>query len=99
LAADRHRVFDPFGWAARWVPERWLHHLIRASAVVVFLFFFAWRLTQFDEFLLKPLWLVETLIYLVLAAAFLMRLDPIERSRGYAKSWCRWWVGCCRLPC
>lgn len=75
-------TFDPFGWAARIVPERWLHRLIRIGAIAVFAVFFARRVQQFDDFLLKPLWLVETIIYLVLAAAFVMRLDPLERSRG-----------------
>jgi len=41
------------------------------------------RIREYDDFLLKPLWAVETLIYLVLIAAFLMRLDPLERSRGW----------------
>lgn len=75
-------VFDPFGWAARVIPERWLHRLIRAGAVALFALFFTRRMQQYDQFLLKPLWFVETLIYLVLAVAFVQRLDPIERSRG-----------------
>lgn len=75
-------VFDPFGWASRLVPAHWLHRLIRVVVVAVFAVFFVRRVQQYDAFLLKPLWLVETLIYLVLAAAFIMRLDPLERSRG-----------------
>jgi len=82
LPAERGFVFDPFGWAARIVPERWLHRLIRIGALAVFALFFARRLQQFGDFLVKPLWAVETLIYLVLAIAFVLRLDPIERSRG-----------------
>jgi protein-S-isoprenylcysteine O-methyltransferase Ste14 len=75
-------MFDPFGWAARVVPERWLHRSIRAGAVGVFAVFFTRRLMQYDDFLLKPLWVVETIIYLVLATAFISRLDPVDRSRG-----------------
>jgi len=75
-------VFDPFGWAARVVPEKWLHRLVRAGAVAVFGVFLARRIGQYGDFLLKPLWAVETLIYLVLASAFLIRLDPIDRARG-----------------
>ncbi len=75
-------VFDPFGWAARSFPEKWLHRLIRAVAIAVFGVFLARRIGQYDDFLLKPLWVVETLVYLVLASAFLLRLDPVDRARG-----------------
>lgn len=78
-------IFDPFGWAARFVPPRRIHQLIRAGAVLVFAIFFAKRIGEYGAFLLKPLWFVETLIYLVLLVAFLVRVEPVDRSRGVAQ--------------
>jgi|ERR1700674_1775780 protein-S-isoprenylcysteine O-methyltransferase Ste14 len=75
-------MFDPFGWAALLVPEKWLHRLIRAGAIVVFCFFLVRRIGEYSDFLLKPLWVMETLIYLVLIAAFLLRINPLDRARG-----------------
>jgi protein-S-isoprenylcysteine O-methyltransferase Ste14 len=40
------------------------------------------RIQEYPRFALKPLWVVETLIYGVLAWAFLTRLDPVDRARG-----------------
>lgn len=77
--------FDPFGWAARVVPPRLIHQAIRAGAVIVFAFFLVKRIGEYGIFLLKPLWFVETLIYLVLLVAFLLRVEPVDRSRGVAE--------------
>jgi protein-S-isoprenylcysteine O-methyltransferase Ste14 len=76
-------TFDPLGWFARLVPERWLHRLIRIGGVLLFLAFAALRARQYRHFALKSLWVVETLIYVVLAAAFLVRVNPVDRSRGW----------------
>jgi protein-S-isoprenylcysteine O-methyltransferase Ste14 len=75
-------MFDPFGWAAHVVPEKWLHGLIRAGAIVVFCVFFVRRIGEYNDFLLKPLWVMETLIYLALIAAFLLRVNPVDRAKG-----------------
>jgi protein-S-isoprenylcysteine O-methyltransferase Ste14 len=75
-------AFDPFGWAARWVPPHRLHQLIRVGAALLFCVFLARRIAEYDRFLLKPLWVVETFIYLVLLVAFLVRVEPIDRSIG-----------------
>lgn len=74
--------FDPFGWAARWVPERWLHRAIRAAWVAVLVGFLALRVRQYGSFHLKPLWAAETAVFLVLLAAVAVRRDPVERARG-----------------
>ncbi len=75
-------AFDPFGWTARVLPEKWLHRLIRAGAIAVFCLFLFRRIQQYDDFLFKPLWLVETLIYLVLIAVFVLRVNPLDRAKG-----------------
>jgi protein-S-isoprenylcysteine O-methyltransferase Ste14 len=74
--------FDPFGWFARVLPEKWLHRLIRASAVAAMGVFIVWRVRHYDEFLLKPLWFAETAIFVVLGLSFMLRVNPIDRARG-----------------
>lgn len=77
--------FDPFGWMEQFVPEQWLHRIIRAAMVGVMLSFLIVRIGQYDNFLFKPLWLVETLLFAVLATAFIVRHDPVSRSLGVAE--------------
>lgn len=76
------RNFDPFGQLERFLPEKQLHRLIRLGAVALYAYLFAVRVMQYSAFFLKPLWVVETLVYMVLAIAFFVRTDPVERSRG-----------------
>jgi protein-S-isoprenylcysteine O-methyltransferase Ste14 len=40
------------------------------------------RINQYKGFLLKPLWAVETLIFVVLIMAFLIRDNPVDRAKG-----------------
>lgn len=74
--------FDPFGWLTHIVPEQQLHRLIRWAMASVCLVFLVIRISQYKGFLLKPLWAVETLVFIVLVAAFLVRDDPVDRARG-----------------
>jgi protein-S-isoprenylcysteine O-methyltransferase Ste14 len=75
-------AFDPFGWVARYIPERRLHHLLRAGGVILFGAFLVLRLRQYRFFLLKPLWAAETAIFAALLLAYLIRTEPRERSHG-----------------
>ena len=75
-------IFDPFGWAQNLVSERFLHRAIRIGGAVICAGFLIVRLIQYGDFLLKPLWFVETLIFVVLIAAFIMRDNPVDRARG-----------------
>lgn len=75
-------MFDPFGWASRYIPPVWLHLTIQASAIAIFITFLLKRGVEYPLFSLKPLWFVETLIYAVLIAAFVLRVQPVDRSRG-----------------
>jgi hypothetical protein len=60
-----------------------LHRIVRAAALVIVLSLLVLRLGQFyDYYFFKPLWLVETLLFAVLASAFAVRRDPVDRSRG-----------------
>jgi protein-S-isoprenylcysteine O-methyltransferase Ste14 len=74
---------DPFGWIARHTGPTALHRAIRYGGVVLFGAFLIRRITQYEDFALKPLWAVETLIYAALLSAFLMRVEPVERSSGW----------------
>ena len=77
--------FDPFGWTEQFVPEKWLHRIIRAAMVGVMLCFLIMRIGHYNDFIFKPLWLAETLLFTVLATAFIVRRDPVSRSRGVAE--------------
>jgi protein-S-isoprenylcysteine O-methyltransferase Ste14 len=77
--------FDPFGRLEQVVSIKWLHRVIRAVMLLVVLIFLAMRIRQYDGFLFKPLWAAETLLYVILAIAFAVRSDPVDRSRGVAE--------------
>jgi protein-S-isoprenylcysteine O-methyltransferase Ste14 len=74
--------FDPFGWVARYIPERRLHQILRAGGVILFGVFLVLRIRQYPSFLLKPLWVAETAIFAALLLAYLIRTEPRERSQG-----------------
>jgi protein-S-isoprenylcysteine O-methyltransferase Ste14 len=77
--------FDPFGWLGQVVPVKWLHRIIRTGVLLVILIFLVMRIRQYDQFLFKPLWAAETLLYIIVAIAFAVRSDPVDRSRGVAE--------------
>jgi len=74
--------FDPFGWLEKWIPGRYLHLLIRLSVMAVSLVFLIQRIAQYHDFLVKPLWVVETFIFFAILMSYAIRSEPLERSRG-----------------
>jgi len=74
--------FDPFGLFERLVPAQRLHMIIRIAALMVVFGFLVLRVRQYHDFLFKPLWLAETLLFIILLIAFAVRRDPVDRSRG-----------------
>jgi protein-S-isoprenylcysteine O-methyltransferase Ste14 len=78
-------AFDPFGWMERFASARWLYRIINACMLLVVLGFLIVRFRQYDDFAFKPLWVTETLLFIVLAIAFGIRREPIDRSRGVAE--------------
>jgi protein-S-isoprenylcysteine O-methyltransferase Ste14 len=74
--------FDPFGWLARFIPEALLHRFLQVGMIVTTALFLVTRIREYPSFSLKILWLAETLLFVVLMAAFLLRSTPRERSRG-----------------
>ncbi len=75
-------TFDPFAWLEQIVPAQWLHRFIRAGAMAIMLWFMVARIRHYDAFAFKPLWLAETVLYAILALAFMVRSDPVDRSHG-----------------
>jgi protein-S-isoprenylcysteine O-methyltransferase Ste14 len=43
------------------------------------------RALEYDLYRIKPLWAAETAIYVILIIAFMIRTDPVDRSRGVAE--------------
>jgi protein-S-isoprenylcysteine O-methyltransferase Ste14 len=75
-------VFDPFGLFARYIPEVLLHRIIRLCMVAILGAFLVHRMRQYPTFDLKPLWFAETVLFVVLIIAFLLRSAPCNRSQG-----------------
>jgi protein-S-isoprenylcysteine O-methyltransferase Ste14 len=76
-------VFDPFGFLERWISARTLHRLIRAGTIVVLIVFLSHRVGRYANYLVKPLWAVETLIFVIFILSYAIRVDPVDRSRGF----------------
>jgi protein-S-isoprenylcysteine O-methyltransferase Ste14 len=73
---------DPFGWLEKWISSHYLHLLIRAGVIAISIIFLIRRIAQYHNFLVKPLWVVETLIFLAILVSYAIRTEPLERSRG-----------------
>jgi protein-S-isoprenylcysteine O-methyltransferase Ste14 len=56
--------------------------VLRAGVVTLLLVFFVHRLSQYADYFFKPLWVAETLIYVVFIVSYAIRLDPLVRSLG-----------------
>jgi protein-S-isoprenylcysteine O-methyltransferase Ste14 len=74
--------FDPFGWFGHIVPSAWLYRIINACLFTVVLGFLVVRIGQYRSFFFKPLWATETILFDVLAFAFIIRSNPVARSQG-----------------
>jgi protein-S-isoprenylcysteine O-methyltransferase Ste14 len=75
-------TFDPLGWLERIVPLHWLHRIIRFAALAVILYFLVIRISQYRYYFWKPLWAAETLLFVVVFVAFIVRSNPVDRSQG-----------------
>jgi len=74
--------FDPIGLLQHIVPLRWLHRIIRVAALGIILYFIIVRISQYRHFFWKPLWAAETLLFIIVFIAFIVRVNPVDRSRG-----------------
>jgi len=82
MSLKKPAAFDPFGWLERYFPAGTLHVLIRVFMGVVLAAFLAHRVTSYNLYFFKPLWVVETLIYAVFLVSVVVRKNPVARSRG-----------------
>lgn len=73
---------DPFGWLEKYLPARIIHLFIRISIIAVLILFLIRCISSYDLYRVKPLWFIETLVFIVLLASYSIRKDPINRSRG-----------------
>ena len=76
------KEFDPFGWLETFFSARTLHLVIRGGISVMLLGFLAHRISSYWQYWFKPLWAVETLIFIVFLVSYIIRKDPVERSHG-----------------
>jgi protein-S-isoprenylcysteine O-methyltransferase Ste14 len=76
------KEFDPFGWLEQYFSAKTLHVLIRLSIILLLLAFLIHRIYVYGRYLVKPLWAVETLVFIVFLISYIVRRDPIHRSHG-----------------
>jgi protein-S-isoprenylcysteine O-methyltransferase Ste14 len=74
--------FDPFGWLEKYIPAKSIHMLIRGGIIAVLIVFLIQRISLYNNYVVKPLWAVETLIFAVFLISYLIRKDPVSRSKG-----------------
>jgi protein-S-isoprenylcysteine O-methyltransferase Ste14 len=75
-------IFDPFGWAERYGAATTLHRLIRFGAALLCTGFVLYQVSRFSLYHNSFLWAAETAVYSVVLLAYLLRHDPVQRSRG-----------------
>jgi len=75
--------FDPFGFFEKWIPARVLHLLIRLGVIAVLIVFLFHRIGQYPRYFVKPLWAVETAIFVVFILSYAIRVEPVSRSSGF----------------
>jgi protein-S-isoprenylcysteine O-methyltransferase Ste14 len=75
-------VFDPVGWAERFIPAPILHRAIRYGASILCGAFLLHRIAQYSRYHNAWLWAAETAVYAVVLIAYVLRTDPKLRSRG-----------------
>ena len=76
------KEFDPFGWLEKYFSAHTLHIMIRAGIALLLAAFLVHRIFSYKRYWFKPLWGVETLIFAVFLVSYIIRKDPVDRSRG-----------------
>ena len=69
------------GWKSTY-RHRIIHLLIRISIIAVLIVFLIHCISSYDLYMFKPLWVVETLIFIAFLVIYLIRKDPVNRSSG-----------------
>jgi protein-S-isoprenylcysteine O-methyltransferase Ste14 len=76
------KKFDPFGWLENYFSALFLHRLIRIGIITILIIFLIHRIGQYNLYLIKPLWVVETIIYAIFIISYSIRINPVARSQG-----------------
>lgn len=75
-------MFDPFARLEELLSPHRAHLVLRLAVIGGLIAFLAHRVTQYHDYFFKPLWVVESLIFVVFIVAYALRSDPVDRSRG-----------------
>jgi len=65
------------------MPEKSIYKITRCILLAIFILFLAARILEYDLYFFKPLWVVETFIYVVFIIALLTREEPRVHSKGW----------------
>lgn len=76
------KEFDPFGWLEKYLSAKTLHLMIRGGIMMILLVFMIHRISSYGHYWFKPLWAVETFVFVVFLISYAIRKDPVSRSRG-----------------
>ena len=76
------KEFDPFSWLEKFFSAQLLYRIIRIGVIAILVVFLVYRIGLYSSYLVKPLWIAETLIYVVFLISYAIRINPVERSRG-----------------
>lgn len=74
--------FDPFGWVSKVIPATSLHRIIRYGAAVLCGGFLIHRILEYPLYHNHWLWAMETAVYTIVVAAYILRTNPKNRSIG-----------------
>jgi len=76
-------LLDPVKWLEHFMPEKSIYKITRCILLAIFILFLAARILEYDLYFFKPLWVVETFIYVVFIIALLTREEPRVHSKGW----------------
>lgn len=76
------KTFDPFGRLEKYFSAGTLHLAIRAGVVLVLAALILYRIKAWNHYFFKPLWAVETIIFIIFLISYATRSEPLQRSRG-----------------
>ncbi|MBN1332693.1 MAG: isoprenylcysteine carboxylmethyltransferase family protein [Synergistales bacterium] len=74
---------DPLKWIGRYLPDLWIHRIVRVFLLGIFFLFLVKRIGEYPFYFFKPLWVMETLIFVVFIISLATRINPRVHSRGW----------------
>jgi protein-S-isoprenylcysteine O-methyltransferase Ste14 len=82
MSNNSQHQFDPFGWAEMLLSVRLSRLLGRFLVISILILFLVHRFLRYGTYLFKPLWVVETLIFVVFIITYATRRAAIDHARG-----------------